>query len=78
MTTHGYPMEPAGAMERRAFKMRSPLLCPYHNLWGRDLYELRGAFRHNPFTIPASSTSGSPVVLDADGKGFGSMNGDTT
>ncbi len=59
---------------KRTFQVRAPLFCPYHNVWGRNVYELSRAFRHNPFTIPASSTSGSPVLIDADGKFFGFMN----
>lgn len=58
------------------FKVQGPLFCPYHNLWGENVYTLDTTFRHNPFTIPASSTSGSPVLLDADGKFFGFMNGE--
>lgn len=58
----------------QTFQVRAPLFCPYHNVWGRNVYWLNHAFRHNPFTIPASSTSGSPVVIDADGKFFGFMN----
>lgn len=59
---------------RYEFKVRGPLFCPYHNLWGQNVYTLNTPFRHNPFIIPASSTSGSPVLLDADGKFFGFMN----
>jgi hypothetical protein len=66
----------ASPPDQRSFTVRPPLLCPYHNLWGRDVYRLHGAFRHNPFTIPASSTSGSPLVIDADGKCFGFMDGE--
>jgi hypothetical protein len=76
MKNAGRATEPACPPDQRIFKVRPPLLCPYHNLWGRNVYELRGAFRHNPFTIPASSTSGSPLVIDADGKCFGFMNGE--
>ena len=53
------------------FEVAGPLFCPYHNVWGRNVYTLAGAFDHNPFLIIASSTSGSPVVMDAAGRFFG-------
>jgi hypothetical protein len=68
--------DPACPPAKRTFTVRPPLLCPYHNLWGQNVYALSRPFRHNPFTIPASSTSGSPLVIDADGKCFGFMNGE--
>lgn len=54
--------------------VQAPLFCPYHNVWGKNVYELSRPFAHNPFTIPASSTSGSPVIQDAEGRFFGFMN----
>lgn len=54
-----------------SFEVRTPLFCPYFNYWGRVEYWITKPFRHNPFTVPASSTSGSPVILDADGRFFG-------
>ena len=59
---------------RYTFNVEGPLFCPYHNVWGRNVYTLNEPFVHNPFTIPASSTSGSPVLIDAAGKFFGFMN----
>jgi hypothetical protein len=61
---------------RYAFAVKGPLFCPYHNVWGQNVYRLASPFRHNPFTIPASSTSGSPVILDAEGRFYGFMNDD--
>lgn len=63
-------------ISRHDFNVRGPLFCPYYNLWGQNVYRLSVPFRHNPFLLPASSTSGSPVILDADGKFFGFMNDD--
>ena len=59
---------------RYTFNVEGPLFCPYHNVWGRNVYTLNAPFVHNPFTIPASSTSGSPVLIDAAGRFFGFMN----
>jgi hypothetical protein len=56
------------------FEVAGPLFCPYHNVWGRDVYTVADAFDHNPFTIICSSTSGSPVLLDAEGRFFGFLN----
>lgn len=53
------------------FSVQEPLFCPYHNRWGEPAYRFRRAFSHNPFTIHASSTSGSPVILDHAGMFFG-------
>ena len=57
-----------------SYKVRKPLFCPYYNIWGRVEYWISDAFKHNPFTLPASSTSGSPVIVDAEGKFFGFLN----
>lgn len=53
------------------FQVKAPLFCPYYNIWGRVEYWRTDAFVHNPFTLPASSTSGSPIILDAEGRFFG-------
>ncbi len=56
-----------------AFKVSTPLYLPFYNQWGRNVYETAESFDFDPFTINASSTSGSPVVL-AKNKFFGFMN----
>ncbi len=56
-----------------AFKVTPPLYLPFYNQWGRNVYETKEKFCFDPFTIHASSTSGSPVVL-AGNKFFGFMN----
>ena len=53
------------------FEVEGPLFAPYFNRWGEDVYHQYRAFDHDPFTIAASSTSGSPVLLDATGRFFG-------
>lgn len=63
----------AGAVQY-TFEVQAPLLCPYHNIWGRNVYKCTESFKHNPFTITASSTSGSPVIIDSNGKFFGFLN----
>src|SRR5690606_7235994 len=59
------------------FAVRGPLYCPYHNAdirgQGSIDYYQHQAFEHNPFTLPALGCSGSPVILDQDGKFFGFM-----
>lgn len=55
------------------FTVQTPLFCPYYNIWGRVEYWRDAAFRENPFTVYASSTSGSPVIIDARGRFFGFM-----
>lgn len=61
------------------FEMRLPLYCAYDNLprhgfsFGLDFYQ-EEAFDHSPFTIAARATSGSPVVIDADGLFLGFRN----
>lgn len=61
---------------KETFQVRPPFLCPYHNDGSGETgtYSFSEAFAHNPFTIPARLSSGSPVILDADGKFFGFMN----
>lgn len=55
------------------FEVMPPLLLPYYNIWGANAYWHYKPFNHNPFTLSASSTSGSPVVI-AGGKFFGFLN----
>lgn len=57
--------------ERATYQVVAPLFCPWHNRWGEPVYRLSQAFEANPFTIHASSTSGSPVIVDAEGRFFG-------
>ncbi len=52
------------------FTVLPPIFTPYYNVWGKNVYWQTTAFRHNPFTIDAASTSGSPVVI-AGNKFFG-------
>lgn len=77
----GYSMGRAGLeplpAEKRSFKRKAPLFCPYHSLssagekGGGSHYFRSEAFVHNPFTIPASGMSGSPVIVDAEGRFVG-------
>lgn len=48
------------------FKVLPPLYLPYYNRWGANAYYTYNAFEHDPFTMRASSTSGSPVVVAGD------------
>lgn len=65
--------------DQKMFKVRGPLFCPYHSVpgghpgGGGSHYYRNEAFTHNPFTIRASGMSGSPIIIDADGKLFGFM-----
>lgn len=43
-----------------------PVLLPFLNRWGQDVYVQTGDFDLDPVALPADSTSGSPVLL-ADG-----------
>jgi len=52
------------------FRVAGPIFCPYYNLWGKDVYTRGDAFADNPFTVLALSTSGSPAVIDAEGRFF--------
>ena len=54
----------------QTFEVLGPLYCPYYNIWGRDVYVRSEAFADNPFTVKASSTSGSPAIIDANGQFF--------
>jgi len=44
-----------------------PVITPYFNAWGKNIYEQQGAFDHYPDVVPASSTSGSAVVVGREG-----------
>lgn len=57
----------AQSEEKLKFRVNAPLLLPFYNEWGKNVYNTSKSFSYNPFTIGASSTSGSPVVLSADG-----------
>ncbi|WP_303317248.1 alpha-galactosidase [Flavivirga abyssicola] len=65
------------AGEQVAFKVKTPLFCPYNSIGlptqkGGDAYYYQSeAFTHNPFTIEASGMSGSPIIIDAEGKFIG-------
>ena len=65
--------------EKVTIKVTKPLFCPYHSTsnggpkGGNSQYFHSSAFTHNPFTIPASGMSGSPVIMDAFGKFVGFM-----
>ncbi len=60
-------------------KVQKPLFCPYHSLstpeqkGGGAHYFQNDEFVHNPFTIPASGMSGSPVIMAANGTFVGFM-----
>lgn len=60
-------------------KVTAPLFCPYHSIGtaaqkgGNAYYYLSESFTHNPFTLPASGMSGSPVIMDALGNFVGFM-----
>lgn len=65
--------------EKVKIKVAKPLFCPYHSVddvgdkGGNTYYYKSVAFDHNPFTIKASGMSGSPIVMDANGKLIGFM-----
>ena len=53
-----------------SFSVLPPLYLPFYNQWNRNVYHQYKPFDYDPFTLSASSTSGSPVVL-AGGSFFG-------
>ncbi|MBU2974437.1 alpha-galactosidase [Zobellia sp. B3R18] len=65
--------------EQVKIKVTKPLFCPYNSdgtpaqKGGDAYYFLSDAFTHNPFTVPASGMSGSPIIRDAAGKFVGFM-----
>ena len=50
-----------------------PLFRPYYNHWGGNAYYTWDPFCQDPFTVNATSTSGSPVIIACD-KFIGFMN----
>lgn len=64
---------------KQTLKVKAPLFCPYYSLnkpeeKGGDAYYYQSqAFIHNPFTVPAAGMSGSPIIIDANGKFIGFM-----
>ncbi len=59
--------------EEHSFFVLPPIFTPYYNLWGKNVYWQNTSFDHDPFTIRADSTSGSPVII-AGNKFFGFLN----
>lgn len=66
-------------LEKVVLKVKAPLLVPYNS---QNTPEEKGtgynffrseAFVHNPFTINCGGISGSPIIMDADGKFVGFM-----
>lgn len=55
------------------FKVIPPLFLPFYNRWNENAYYKYEAFELDPFTLNASSTSGSPIVIAA-GSFFGFLN----
>lgn len=65
--------------EKVEIKVKTPLFLPYHSSskagekgTGYNFFRSE-AFVHNPFTINCGGISGSPIVMDADGKFVGFM-----
>jgi hypothetical protein len=65
---------------KEVFKVQGPLYCPYFNLFttvpgafGLKSYNME-AFEHNPFTIGAGASSGSPVTAGWQGPLYGFLN----
>lgn len=56
-----------------SFAVEPPLYVPFYNEWGTNAYYKYEPFSLDPFTLRASSTSGSPVVI-AGGCFFGFLN----
>lgn len=55
------------------FEVMPPLYLPFYNQWGKNVYYTYEPFSYDPFTLRASSTSGSPVII-AGNKFFGFLN----
>lgn len=55
------------------FEVTPPLYTPFYNEWGKNAYSTYSAFDRDAFSLRASSTSGSPVVICGE-KFFGFMN----
>ena len=45
------------------YSVMPPLFIPFYNVWGQNVYTTYSPFDLDPFTIQASSTSGSPVLI---------------
>ncbi|WP_298365799.1 alpha-galactosidase [uncultured Lutibacter sp.] len=77
--TSGAVVKGGRTIEKVTLKVTTPLFLPYHSLstaaekGGGAHYYKSESFEHNPFTIPASGMSGSPVIVDAKGKFVGFM-----
>jgi len=65
------PVQALAAGDSIEVGLQGPLLCPYFNRWGESVYRQAQAFEHRPLRVPASSTSGSPVIQDAAGRFVG-------
>ena len=61
---------------RGDFRVCPPLTRPYFNRWGEPARSTAEKFSDNPFTVAASSTSGSPLVIDGSGRFFGFTSGE--
>ena len=48
------------------YSVMPPLYIPFRNAWGQNVYTTYSPFDLDPFTIMASSTSGSPVLIAGD------------
>lgn len=48
------------------FTVSGPLLVPFYNQWGKNIYWQSSAFDLDPIHLDADSTSGSPVLLGGD------------
>ena len=48
------------------YSVMPPLYIPFRNAWGQNVYTTYSPFDLDPFTIKASSTSGSPVLIAGD------------
>ncbi|WP_139957779.1 alpha-galactosidase [Flavicella sediminum] len=81
---HGEPLQTDGNTlkgngKEVKIKVTAPLFCPYYSInkpeqkGGNAYYYWSESFTHNPFTLPASGMSGSPVIMDAKGKFIGFM-----
>ena len=55
------------------FRINAPVFLPFYNRWGENAYHTMEKFSYNPFTLNASSTSGSPVLI-SENKFFGFLN----
>ena len=49
------------------FETGDTVYTPYFNQWNANVYERTSPFEENPWALPASSTSGAPVVVWPNG-----------